>query len=164
MPGPPIAPMSPNSTSFVQSQSSSRMPRCRCSTPLAFMLSLLGKDLSQGLLTRLERDRRRQIRRLSGRFSHQSCTSKCFHAAQMRWNYARDEPATVSDVDDLPCRSSLDHFRRVLLQSADSYLIPCHVRQCSTTSSTTSSTSSPRRLHLNCRSHAPTLRRPARFE
>lgn len=79
------------------------------------MLSLLGKDLSQGLLTRLERDRRRQIRRLSGRFSHQSSTPKCFHSAQMRWNYARDEPATISDVDDLPRRSSLDDLRRVLL-------------------------------------------------
>jgi hypothetical protein len=68
------------------------------------MLSLLGKDLSQGLLTRLERDRRRQIRRLSGRFAHQSRTSKRFHAAQMRRNYARDEPAAICYVDDLASR------------------------------------------------------------
>ena len=124
------------------------------------MLSLLGKDLSQGLLTRLERDRRRQIRRLSGRFAHQSRTSKRFHAAQVRWNYARDEPAPISNVDNLPRRSPLNDLRRVLLQSAHSNLLPSHVRQCSTLRTKPSAN----RLSRDYRSHASTLKRPERFE
>ena len=135
-------------------QRPSRKRTSRCSTPLALVLSLLGEDLSQGLLTRLKRDRRRQISEGSSGLSHQSRITQCFHAAQMRWNYARDEPATISDIDDLPRRSSLDDLRRVLLQGAHCHLLPSHVRQCSTASATFRVC----RIFLDCYSHHSKLR------
>lgn len=71
----------------------------------------------------------------------------------MRGNYARYEPAPIGDVDDLPRRGALHYFRRVLLQGAHSYLIPRHVRQCSTASAPFSVS----RIFLDCYAHQQKL-------
>lgn len=105
---------------------------CRGKRPSAFVFALLRKHITCLWLPGSNAHRRGEVANRATRSPHNPCINETLKTRGTRRNHVGDQAPTVGDVNDLPRRRALDHFRGVLLQRPNTNGFTCHVRQSST--------------------------------